>query len=140
MATPVRLEYGDTFMEVELPDSARVVRAAEILSDPEPLVDPVAATRQALDNPLGSPPISELVGPGDKVAIAFPDRVKGGTQTTAHRRVTIPLLLEQLAGGGLPTRISPWSARSACTGRTRGRSSAPIWATRSLTVSPARGW
>ena len=98
---PVRLEYGDTFMEVELPDSARVVRAGETFTDPEPLADPVAATRQALDNPLGSPPIGKLVGPGDTVAIAFPDRVKGGMHATAHRRGTIPLLLEQLAAAGV---------------------------------------
>ena len=40
--------------------------------------DPVAATRAALDAPLGSGPIGDLVRRGSTVTIAFPDRVKGG--------------------------------------------------------------
>ena len=46
--------------------------------EPPPLADPVAATREALANPLGTGPIGDLVGAGATVTIAFPDRVKGG--------------------------------------------------------------
>jgi len=100
----VQLEYGDATMEVDLPDSAVVVDPGPHPNDPVPLADPVEATRQALDHPLDSPPIAGLVRPGSKVLIAFPDRVKGGTQETAHRRVTIPLLLDRLTTAGVAER------------------------------------
>ena len=98
---PVRIEYGDSWMDIEVPDSAVVVRAGEAFSEPEPLEDPQEATHRALAEPLGSPPVSELVGPGAKVVIAFPDRVKGGFHATAHRRVTIPLLIKELTAAGV---------------------------------------
>ena len=89
----VELEYGDAKMPVELPDSATVVRYGETYTDP-PRVDPVEATRRALENPLGMKPIRELVGPGSRVVIAFPDRVKGGMHERTHRKTCIPILLE----------------------------------------------
>jgi nickel-dependent lactate racemase len=97
----VRIEYGDSNLDVEVPDSAVVVRSGETVAEPEPLGNPVQATRRALAEPVGSPPIRELVGPGSRVVIAFPDRVKGGTHPTAHRRVAIPLLLEELKAAGV---------------------------------------
>jgi len=97
----VSLEYGDGWMEIEVPDGATVVRAGETYIDPPALADPIAATRDALDHPLGAARIEDMVGPGAKVVIAFPDRVKGGTHETAHRRVTIPLLLERLVTAGV---------------------------------------
>lgn len=96
MASHVQLEYGDGVMDVELPDSAIVVDPGPREDDPEPLADPVAATAEALDKPLGMPPITDLVGPGSKVVIAFPDRVKGGAHVTSHRKVTILQLLDRL--------------------------------------------
>ena len=101
MPKPVRLEYGDDFMDVSVPDSAVVVGAGETYTDPPALDDPVAATRDALAHPLGSPRIGELVGPGAKVVIAFPDRVKGGNHDTAHRRVVIPMLVDELVAAGV---------------------------------------
>ncbi len=101
--TPIDLEYGDDVMAVEVPDSATVVRHGDTYTDP-PAVDPVAATRKALAAPLGMPPLRELVGPGSTVAIAFPDRVKGGTHAGAHRKVAIPLILDQLSAAGVADR------------------------------------
>lgn len=97
----VRLEYGVGHMDVDLPENAVVVRAGESHVEPPPLADPVAATREALANPLGCPPIRELVGPKSRVTIAFPDRVKGGTHATAHRKVAVPLLLDELERAGV---------------------------------------
>lgn len=96
----VLLDYGDRHMPVELPDSAVVVRYGETYTDP-PEVDPVEATRRALENPLGFPPLRELGGPDKKVVIAFPDRVKGGVHPACHRRVAIPMILEELQKGGV---------------------------------------
>lgn len=95
----VLLDYGDTKMRVELPDTATVVRFGQTYVDP-PKCDPVAATRQALAAPLDMPPLSELGGPDRKVVIAFPDRVKGGAQELAHRKVSIPLVVEELLKAG----------------------------------------
>ena len=95
----VLLDYGDTRMRVELPDSATVVRYGRTYTNP-PVVDNYDATRKALEKPLGFPPLRELGGPDKKVVIAFPDRVKGGAHATAHRKVAIPLVLEELFKGG----------------------------------------
>ena len=98
----VLLDYGDTRMRVELPDSATVVRYGKTYTDP-PAVDPVDATRKALAAPLGTPPLRDLAGPGKKVVIGFPDRVKGGMGPKSHRRVAIPIIVEELLASG--TRI-----------------------------------
>lgn len=76
-----------------------VVRYGETYQDP-PEVDPYEATRKALDNPLGFPPLRELGGPGRKVVIGFPDRVKGGVHPNSHRRIAIPIIVEELLKGG----------------------------------------
>ena len=95
----VLLDYGESRMAVDLPETAAVVRYGETYEDP-PEVDPFATTRKALDNPLGLAPLKELAGPGKKAVIAFPDRVKGGVLPTSHRRVAIPMIIEDLLSGG----------------------------------------
>ncbi|MGI9862367.1 lactate racemase domain-containing protein [Moorella naiadis] len=96
----VLLEYGDAKMPVEVPDTATIFQVGRDNVDP-PAVDPYAATRQALANPLGMPPFSQLVKKGSKVVIAFPDRVKGGAHALAHRRVCIPIIVEELKKAGV---------------------------------------
>jgi lactate racemase len=91
----VVLDYGDSHMRVGLPDSTTVVHYGKTYTDP-PATDPAAATRRALQEPLGLPPLRELAGPGKKVVIAFPDRVKGGAQASSHRKVAIPIVVEEL--------------------------------------------
>jgi nickel-dependent lactate racemase len=95
----VDLDYGDGKMTVELPDSATIVRYGKTYTDPA-AIDPVAATRHALRNPGELPPLSAMAGPDKKIAIAFPDRVKGGSHALAHRKVAIPLVIEELLAGG----------------------------------------
>jgi nickel-dependent lactate racemase len=95
----VLLDYGDTSMPVQLPDSAVVVRYGQTYTDPSG-VDPLAATKTALENPLGFPPLRELGGSDKKVVIGFPDRVKGGVHPNCHRKVSIPLIVEELVKGG----------------------------------------
>jgi nickel-dependent lactate racemase len=95
----VLLDYGETKMRVELPETATVVRYGEAYSDP-PEVDPHEITRKTLEKPLGFKPLKEWGGPGKKVVIAFPDRVKGGVHPNCHRRVAIPMIIEELLKGG----------------------------------------
>ena len=96
------IEYGDGHVDVDLPDDTVVISPDHArTTSPPPLPDPVAATREALANPLGTGPIGDLVGRGDTVTIAFPDRVKGGAHDTAHRKVVLPLLLDELEAAGV---------------------------------------
>jgi nickel-dependent lactate racemase len=97
----IPFEYGDGHVSVDLPDDAVVVRADTAEHEPPPVPDPVASTREALRNPLGTEPVAGLVGRGSTVTIAFPDRVKGGTHETAHRKVVLPLLLDELDRAGV---------------------------------------
>jgi len=97
----IDLEYGDGTVTAELPDDAVVVGADSTSHEPPALPDPRAATRSALAQPLGSAPIPELVGKGSVVTIAFPDRVKGGSQPTAHRKLAVPAVLDELERAGV---------------------------------------
>jgi lactate racemase len=96
----IDLDYGDGTMSVSVPDSATLVRYGQTFTDP-PEVDPLEATRKALENPLGMKPLRELAKAGNKVVISFPDRVKGGAHPKAHRRVAIPIILEVLLDAGV---------------------------------------
>ncbi len=95
----VQLDYGDKKMDIELPEDAVVVRYNETYEDP-PAVDPYEHTRKALDNPLGCRPLRESAGPDKKIVIGFPDKVKGGVHAGSHRRVAIPMIIEDLLAGG----------------------------------------
>jgi len=95
----VLLDYGVTYLNVELPDTAIILRYGQHYNDP-PKVDPIATTRNALDNPIGLPPLKELAGPNKTAVIVFPDRVKGGAHPNAHRRISIPMILSDLIDGG----------------------------------------
>ncbi|MFV0407163.1 MAG: lactate racemase domain-containing protein [Propioniciclava sp.] len=97
----IDLEYGSGTLSVEVPDTVDTFVAGETVPDPPHLANPVAATEAALNAPLGLPRIEDSVGPGSKVTIIFPDKVKGGTHATAHRRVTIPLVLARLHRAGV---------------------------------------
>ena len=97
----VSLEYGLEMMEAELPDDADVFVPGETVPDPPFLDDPVAATRRSLRNPIGMDPLQRMAHRGDKVTIVFPDRVKGGEQATSHRKVAIPLAIEELERAGV---------------------------------------
>jgi len=94
------IEYGDGMMKIEVPDDATILTPEDLRHDP-PAVNPYEATREALENPLGMPPLKELAKPGSKVIICFPDRVKGGAHELSHRRVSIPIIIEELKKAGI---------------------------------------
>ena len=85
----VRLAYGKTGLEIELPDDARVTVVEPRYN--EGLPDPVGAVRQSLRQPVGSPPLKELVKPHDKVGIIFSDI----TRPTPNR-LMVPVLCAEL--------------------------------------------
>ncbi|MGI6368494.1 MAG: lactate racemase domain-containing protein [Anaerolineae bacterium] len=100
----ISLEYGMGMMDANVPDDADVFVPGETVPDPPFLPDPVEATRHSLRNPIDMPPLAELAKPGDRVSIVFPDVVKGGQQATSHRKVAIPLAIEELERAGVSRR------------------------------------
>lgn len=99
----LEFEYGQGMMAAELPDNTDVFIPGETMPDPPHIPEDQleAAYLQSLHNPIGMPPLSELAFPGAKVTIIFPDRVKGGEQSTAHRKMCIPLILKELYQKGV---------------------------------------
>ena len=97
----IAFEYGQGLMEANLPEDTDVFIPGETIPDPPFLKDVETATRQSILNPVGMPPIAELVKKGSKVVIVFPDKVKGGMQPTAHRRVSIPIVIEECLKAGV---------------------------------------
>ncbi len=91
------LDYGTTGLEVEVPDDAVVVEPEELA----PLADEEGAVFRALVAPVGGRPLGELVGPGDRVAVVFPDVTRPMPNTT----VLPPLLAELERLGAGPDRV-----------------------------------
>lgn len=100
----LEFEYGQGFMEANLPDETTdvFIPGVTYLDPPHiPFDKIVEETRRSILNPIGMPPISQSVKKGDKVTIIFPDRVKGGFQPTSHRKVSIPIIIEELYKAGV---------------------------------------
>lgn len=99
--TEVEVLWGQSTKHVQVPDDATVIRKGDQVVDPPALEEPAKAVQEALNDPAGMGPIEDLVGPGDEVVIAVPDRVKGGTHEKSHRKVSIPIILDRLARAGV---------------------------------------
>lgn len=100
----VNFEYGQGVMTAELPeDRTDVFIPGTTVPDPAYIPEDqiVEVTRESILNPIGMKPISDLVKKGSKVTIVFPDRVKGGFQDTAHRKISIPIILEECFKAGV---------------------------------------
>lgn len=97
-------EYGHGLMEADLPDTTDVFIPGETVSDPPVLDHIVEETRKTILHPLGMKPLSEQLTKGSKVAIIFPDKVKGGFQADSHRKVSIPIIIEECLKAGVAQR------------------------------------
>lgn len=88
----VSLAYGQGHLDVELPDSTRVVQPR-----PQPgLPDEHAALLAALDSPIGCEPLQQWLRPGARICIIFPDI----TRAMPSRRL-LPWLLDYLHRHGV---------------------------------------
>ena len=67
----IKLAYGKTGLPLEL-DGSLNVTVVEPKFVPA-LADPAAAVRAALEAPMGSPPLREVVRPGTRVGVVFSD-------------------------------------------------------------------
>lgn len=91
----VTIPFGGDQLTFEVPDA----NLAEVLSPrpSEPLPDLEAAIVQALDRPIGQPPLKEWIKPDDRVLIISDDN----TRLTPADRL-LPPLLERLNAAGVP--------------------------------------
>jgi len=96
-------EYGNGMMKADLPDTADVFIPGETIPDPAFIPEDKIkeAVLHSLRNPIGMPPLRELARKGGKCVVVFPDRVKGGEQATSHRKISIPLVLDELYAAGV---------------------------------------
>ncbi len=94
------LKYGRSTIAVDVP-FGRLLGVLEARTT-EPLTDPAAAVAEALENPIDSPPLSEVIHPSDRVLIIVPDITRPAGASTY-----MPVLLDRLNGLGVPDgRIS----------------------------------
>ena len=85
----IKLAYGKTVLDIGLPDDASVTVVEPRHVDGLP--DQAGALRDALRQPIGSPPLKTLVKPTAKVGIAFSDITR---PTPNH--IMLPALLSEL--------------------------------------------
>ncbi|MHB8128134.1 MAG: lactate racemase domain-containing protein [Mobilitalea sp.] len=96
-------EYGHGMINAELPDNTDVFIPGETVLDPPFITEDQieAKTLDSIRNPIGMETLTSLAKKDSKVTIIFPDRVKGGEQATAHRKVSIKLILKELYSVGV---------------------------------------
>jgi len=84
-----KIPYSKSVLEFTLPASMQVTVA--VSQSAEPLKDVSGAIKKALDHPIGSPRLSKLAKPGDRVCIVFTDI----TRATPDN-LLVPALLAEL--------------------------------------------
>jgi len=94
----VALAYGQRGLVAQVPDDSVVVAPTEL----DGLVDEGTAVLEALRSPMAGPPLADLVGRRDQVAVVFPDI----TRPMPNRTVLPPLLAELERAGAGPDRVS----------------------------------
>jgi len=105
-----RIPCGDNTILAELPERTRVIRQTK--PPLPPLPDPAQAVRNAVNSPIAHEPLSKLVGPKSKVAIAFDDPI-GFTPAQRQpdfRGMAIKVILEELEKLG----VDPHNIRLVC--------------------------
>ncbi len=91
----ISLPYGRSTLEIELPDTAEIIAGKHAPA----LSDPVKAIKEALANPIASPPLRDLAGRAKRIVIVHTDI----TRATPNRLI-IPLLIEELRRAGVPAK------------------------------------
>ena len=98
-------EYGLNMMSAELPDYTDVFIPGETIPDPPCLPQDwdslYTATLESIRHPIGMDTLDKLVRSDSKVAIVIPDIVKGGCQSTSHRKISITVILNELYSLGV---------------------------------------
>lgn len=96
MLTEIALGFGNQELKVALPKE-RILHVVEG-KHVEPVADVDAAVQEALNSPIGTPPLKEIVAEGDKVAIVVSDI----TRSWVRHDLFLPILLNELNSAGIP--------------------------------------
>jgi nickel-dependent lactate racemase len=91
------VKYGQGTRSLALPPGLRVDTLVPGFRAPLP--DPIATVRTALRNPIGTPPLREIVNPGERVVIVVNDITR-----LAHSDLFLPVLVDELNLAGIPDR------------------------------------
>lgn len=86
------LRFGREMVSLELPDSTVVLEMKPLA----PLADPAGAVREALERPIGSPPLAELARGRKSACIVISDITR-----PVPNQVILPPLLETLEAAGI---------------------------------------
>jgi len=92
----VRLDYGKTGLDVELPGNGKVVGPLSIREAP-PLANPQAALEAALANPIGTAPLAELAKGKKDACIVICDITR-----PVPNQLLLPPILRTLEKAGIP--------------------------------------
>ncbi|MGC8742113.1 MAG: lactate racemase domain-containing protein, partial [Candidatus Sumerlaeaceae bacterium] len=87
------MPYGHEMLEAELPGEVVELRSAY----PEPSDDEATLVAQALDEPLGTPPVEELARGKRSAVILIACRTR---RTGSH--IYVPMIVERLLRAGMP--------------------------------------
>ena len=90
----MELCYGHEKVVLELPPS--VPRTVLQMPRMDPLPDPAAAMKEALQNPIGSVPLREYVEPGDRICLLVNDSTR-----VARSDYFLPILVDELKEAGI---------------------------------------
>ena len=89
----MQFAYGKTKLSAEVPGDVLAPRRAG------PIADETAAIYDALERPIGTPPLREVVHPGERVAIVVNDITR-----LARADLILPPLIDTLNRAGVPDR------------------------------------
>ena len=90
--------YGNGKMSLNLPEN-KIIN--NVLGKPYPAIEDVpAAVREALRNPIGTPPLQQVVKPGDTVAIVVSDITRAWVRFDRF----LPIILDELNEAGVPDK------------------------------------
>ncbi|HEV2232772.1 MAG TPA: nickel-dependent lactate racemase [Terriglobia bacterium] len=93
----LRFQYGEGHLSVRIPAALTCETLSPKLMSPA--ANSVAAVRDALRDPIGTPPLQKLVHPGERVAVLVNDITR-----LVHSEIFLPVLIEELNGSGIPDR------------------------------------
>jgi nickel-dependent lactate racemase len=96
----IPLAFGNGKVNLDLPE--KNLAAIILPSEPESKEDESLILKKALQNPIGSRRLSELVNPGSKIAILVSDV----TRPTPSAKILLPLLEELRLGGAKDKNIT----------------------------------
>lgn len=94
--TKFSVPYGRDFMAIDAPEENVISGPLDARYLPS-LPNPKKAITEALENPIGCPPLSTLTKPAGKVVIAVSSKIRPGK----YRKIILPIVLEELHKAGV---------------------------------------